>query len=797
MHHQAKTRSVPEMVWNILKKDLKRKKAMNGILFLFITLCTVFLASSISNFIVTTNALDYFEEATRLSDYIISATDDELTQWLEDNPHVTHFEVQQIVQTTNEAISRITAQNDGEQRLLELAIGGQTPLLSTLPQDLIVPLDLQNQRITPINPGEIVLNYQVAHLNQIAVGDVVHIEIDATVHTFEVTQLAKEIFQPRFFISDEDFAYLFTDLPNAIYSYAINISDLAQFTRTLNLAEFPNLARTSGTMFRNLFMIDLMVMIVLVVIGASLIALSFVVLRFVIVFTLQEDFKEIGIMKAIGLKNGKIKNLYLIKYLFLATVGASLGFLLSGPFSALLTAGLRRRIAFPETGVVIWIRLVSTIVVVILILLFCLMSTKKLNRFTAISAIRNGETGERFNRKSILHLHRMKKMPSVVYLAFNDILSNKKSYLTLLIVFILGFLLTLIPLNASHTMNPSTFVEMFGLRSTDFYLADFTFNTNPFEGTVADFNRELESIEQTVQTDGLNIQLSARIAFEGMIYTDDIKDAVNIGAITQLVNDPEPFSVRRGFAPTLDNEVAVSEILLNELNFEIGDEINLLFGGVSHTFIIVGSYDSMMNMGRNIRLSDTFIAPDTALFRINPVLGNFVNSENENADDLRQQLASMGDDWEVLTVDEMLARMLMDTSIVETISNLFLIVVMLVNVLITALMCLSFLLKDVKQIALLKSLGFSNRALKTWQSLRILIVMTAALIVGLMLVPLANTLTGIPFALMGGPNVTITMNVTQVYLLYPLIFLAVCALTLMATTAGIKKIGLTDLGQAD
>lgn len=50
------------MYLNILKKDLKRKKAMSVILLVFIILATMFVSSSVNNILSVTTALDnYFE----------------------------------------------------------------------------------------------------------------------------------------------------------------------------------------------------------------------------------------------------------------------------------------------------------------------------------------------------------------------------------------------------------------------------------------------------------------------------------------------------------------------------------------------------------------------------------------------------------------------------------------------------------------------------------------------------------------------------------------------------------------
>ncbi len=50
------------MYLRILKKDLKRKRAMNVILLVFIILASMFMSSGVSNIITVTTALDsYFE----------------------------------------------------------------------------------------------------------------------------------------------------------------------------------------------------------------------------------------------------------------------------------------------------------------------------------------------------------------------------------------------------------------------------------------------------------------------------------------------------------------------------------------------------------------------------------------------------------------------------------------------------------------------------------------------------------------------------------------------------------------
>lgn len=59
------------MYFNILKRDLKRKKTMNVILLLFTILAVTFVSSGLSNVITVINGTDYFLDKAGIGDYIV------------------------------------------------------------------------------------------------------------------------------------------------------------------------------------------------------------------------------------------------------------------------------------------------------------------------------------------------------------------------------------------------------------------------------------------------------------------------------------------------------------------------------------------------------------------------------------------------------------------------------------------------------------------------------------------------------------------------------------------------------
>lgn len=53
---------------------------------------------------------------------------------------------------------------------------------------------------------------------------------------------------------------------------------------------------------------------VLVLIGVLVIIVAFLCIRFTLLAKIEEDYKEIGVLKAVGMRVSQIKKLYLAKY---------------------------------------------------------------------------------------------------------------------------------------------------------------------------------------------------------------------------------------------------------------------------------------------------------------------------------------------------------------------------------------------------------------------------------------------------------------------------------------------------
>lgn len=127
-------------------------------------------------------------------------------------------------------------------------------------------------------------------------------------------------------------------------------------------------------MIKMCYVLDMIVAFTMLVLSICLILVSFVVLKFSITFTISEEFREIGVMKAIGISSFKIRSLYLAKYLMLAVAGAVVGLLLSIPFSNLLLRSVSNNIVL-EADNHFGLSVLGAVLVIVVILLFAFRCT--------------------------------------------------------------------------------------------------------------------------------------------------------------------------------------------------------------------------------------------------------------------------------------------------------------------------------------------------------------------------------------------------------------------------------------
>lgn len=123
-------------------------------------------------------------------------------------------------------------------------------------------------------------------------------------------------------------------------------------------------------------------------------------------------------------------------------------------------------------------------------------------------------------------------------------------------------------------------------------------------------------------------------------------------------------------------------------------------------------------------------------------------------------------------------------------------IICIITFFITSLFVRLMITKEVHGIAVMKSIGFTNSAIRLWQVLRILIIMAASLILGVIAAnTLGGRLLGIIFRIFGLTKLDLVIIPLQVYVFYPLLMLAVVMLAVYTSCGQIRRVQIWNMNK--
>ncbi len=783
------------MYMQILKKDLRRKKTMNLILFVFIVLAATFIAGSVNNMVSVMTALDTFFEKARVPDRMICFSDEK------DARRFAEFAEQEQIQMLQQEALQIDPKNlYKDSGSLEY---NNTVLLARI-GDSIRIFGGDDKEVTQVADGSIYLSVKVTEDEGLRVQDAVRFEIGGKSKELQVAGSVKDALfasemtsMTRIFVSDADYAYFDSADAAHMYLTCVYTEDEA-FTKKLRQLGLNVLMDIGKEEIRLMYVMDMVTAAVMLVVSICLILISMVILRFTILFTMSEEFREIGVMKAIGIPDYRIRGLYIVKYFAISLVGGGLGLVCSIPFGKLMLKNLSHNIMIEADGNLLW-NVLCAVVVVAVVVLFSYSCTRKMKKFSPIDAIRNGENGERFARKSALALH-SSRLPAVLYLALNDILSGIRRYAALILIFTIGILLVVIPVNTIHTLQSDQLITWFSMAPCDHVISKeqlFHADDNN-RRTIVD---HLNEVKSKLSEHGVKAQVYQEVLFRMNIAFQD-EDEKETSLAFQGVGDvtADQYVYLEGSAPRDHGEVGISHLIADRIGAHIGDTVTIQNGEAEGKYLVTAVFQTMNNLGEGIR----FYEEEKLDYRY--IFGSFgiqLRYTDEPGGSERKQriqlLQELFPEYEVYTAGEYINEMIGDVSgQLQGVKYLILAVVLCINMLVSVLMVKSFLTKEKGEIAMLKAMGFQNGSLAVWQTLRIGIVLLLATILGaLCQAPLSQLLIGPIFRMMGAQNITFEVRPLEVYVLYPLLVFVVTVCASLLTALQVRRISVMDASNVE
>lgn len=762
---------------------------MNAILLTFIILAAAFMASSANNMATVMTALDDFLDMANIPDYWFYTPFSEEVTRLHDFAEENGYEL----------LDSKTLQIDPKAILIEgEKFEYANSVLLSANHDINL-FDENGAKITHVNDGEI---YVTSHIfssveNNFFKGCKIQVNAGGTKKEFTLKGCTKDalfgsamVGMTRFVISDNDFKSLENKNANQFRSLAIYTKD-SSFREKIDKIHFQSVFNVERSEIKQMYLLDMLKAAVVLIVSLCLILISMVILRFTIHFTMKEEFREIGVMKAIGIHTRKIRSIYILKYFAISIIGAVTGLALSFPFGALLLENASQNIVLLGEGKY-YLNVIFALGTAAVVVLYCYLCTGSIKKASPIDAIRNGETGERYTRKGILHLNRSKLSP-ILFMSLNDILSGMKHYVSMIIIFTLGFLLIILPVNTINTLQSDKLIILFNMAECDTVIAqELLFS--PKAGNNTMIRQKQDEVKEWLRNHNLEADVFQEIMFRLNISRNG-KSCSSLAFIGTGGVTTDQYSYIDGTAPKHKGEVALSYIVADKIGAKIGDTVEIENGNERKKFIVTALNQSMNNMGESIR----FYEGEDIDYRY--AAGSFgiqmVYRDRPDIKTIRTRIESLKKAYPnagIYTAGEYINEMIGDSAgQLEGTKNLILIVVICINVLVAFLMARSFITREKGEIAMLKATGFHTPALILWQSLRIGIILLISILIGTVLsIPLLKIIIEPIFSLMGAYSIKFDIRPLEVYVTYPVMVLSATILATAASALHIRKISASE-----
>jgi ABC-type lipoprotein release transport system permease subunit len=454
------------------------------------------------------------------------------------------------------------------------------------------------------------------------------------------------------------------------------------------------------------------------------IMLVFVILLFAVILIvvghsistgIELDYTNLGILKAIGFSKSKLRRVFIFEYILAELAGFMIGIVGSIPAVYYLNIIFVRM-----TGLLSSVRpafvtcLMLLAAVLLLSTLYVFVKTGAIAKVSPIRAISGG--------RDSIYYHSRVEIPIEgnglhLKMAFRQLTSNLRQYIssTIIVALLVYFLVTITLLGTSF--DEQTIENCFGV-----VFADVSVDYNPKLDKSRD---EIAKLRKQVETDISGIS--------------PIEESIKIGTAYFSVNGDEYHStiyedptivksVLKGRVPLYDNEIAVTQIVAEELGIHIGDTVTVGNNDLEAEYIISGFIQSTNDLGKETMITYEGVkklAPDYNMDYVDYKLkdpeksaevesslvkkyGKSIDAEDQNSQD------DFG--------DTIINAMTILNFVIYTISVLFAFIVILI-------VCGKVFLKERMDYGIYKALGFTTFSLRLQFALRFAMV---ALIGGLL-----------------------------------------------------------------
>ncbi len=773
------------MIFKILKRDFFRKKVITIAVFVFVMLSALLAASGTNLLIDLSNSLDYLFKKASAPHFVQYHAGDieqkQIAEWSEANPYVKSQQTSEMINIDGAKIY-INSDLSESDTVMDLGFVKQNRTFDYL-------LNLDNEIIT-VNEAEIAVPIHYMQSKDLSIGDKLVIKDDNLELNFTITHFVRDaqmnpsvVSSKRFVVSSADFEKLKNgtgEIEYLISFQLIDRADLNKFSNQYSRSVLPKKGPAIDYQLLLLFnsLTDGIIAVVIIIISFLLNIIALLCLRFVILLTIEEDYKEIGVMKAIGISPPDIKRIYISKY-FVIALGASLsGYLFSLFVNKIFSKNIMLYIGkAPKSIFMSGIPLLAAFIIGLIVVFFSMIVLRRLNKISPVEAIRMGNTGGNYSNNEKFSLYKSKLLNTNIFLGIRDVVLRFKFYILLFFVFILATFIIIVPLNLLNTLQSEGFVTYMGLGQSDIIM-----DIRQSDQIVERFEEVKTYLESDLDVKRYSPLVTS--TYE-IMNIDNLPESIYIetGDLTVF-----PIDYIEGMAPLQANEIALSYLSANEYEKQVGDEVQLISNKNTRSMLVTGIYQDVTNGGRTAKANIEPNYETATWFNIYVDVDKDIFKKIQEYELVFEDVKIIGQKGYLEqtfgnTIEQL--RLLTITAII---------VAILVTVLITSLFLKMLIARDKSQIAIKKSIGISIKDIKIEYITKSLLVLNIGIIIGTLISnTLGQKLFSVILAMMGAPKFKFIINPIEAYILSPVMMIIIVTLTTLLSINSIRQITIADI----
>ncbi|MGG2184290.1 ABC transporter permease [Bacillus altitudinis] len=592
-----------------IKKDLTRHRLIS----IGLTLCimmTSFLATSAAQMTVQLNG--------SISDLLQSAKAPDFVQMHDgslDEKAVDIFSSKQSMVKAHQIVPMIPIEH------VSIKFG-QEPAQAGVMDHLFVKqnryfdflLNERNEKLT-VNKGEVAVPIYFQQKYHLKIGERLLISKGSHQFSFQIKTFLRDaqmnpslVSSKRFLLHDADWVALNQVFQKKEYLIEFLLHDASQADAFQSLYQSSELPQQGPAVTLPLLrmlnaLTDGMVIAILLLVCFLLISISLLSLRLAMTAAIEEDEREIGILKVLGIPLSKIKQLYVGKYAVLACIGCIAGYLMTLMFGDLFTANIQQYMGNRFSFIHQVIPLLVSILTAMIVISFSYTVLRRFGQISAAQAIQGGISSPSHKKQIPMHLQKNRFLPVNFWFGLKDLFSRIKMYSTITCIIALCTFLMLMPIQLWYTLQSPDFITYLGSGKSDLRIDirqgnDLEKSTNKIASMISvDHDIQTSAVYETTSLQAKTMENTLETLY---LETGDLSAF--------------PLTYLQGREPLKEEEIALSVLSADSLQKKIGEKVTLATNGQQIQKMVTGIYQDVTNGGKTAKaLSQPF--PHSSLWK--------------------------------------------------------------------------------------------------------------------------------------------------------------------------------------